>query len=81
MTNVVMTIEDRQGYSPSQAVEHAGQAMTLGTLLALVEEAIEEHGEDAAVVTDNGDRYGARFGVVDTYRDTFVVIDEDEEEW
>ncbi len=30
--------------------------------------------------TDNGDEYGARFGVVDTYRDTFTMAFFEDEE-
>lgn len=77
---LVLAIEDNQGYSPSQAVQRAGQAMTLGTLLQLAEQAVEEFGEDALVVTDNGDRYGARYGVLDTYRDTFVPAATEDDE-
>lgn len=77
---LVLAIEDNQGYSPRQAVQRAGQAMTLGELLLLVEQAVDAYGEDAVLVTDNGDRYGARYGVIDTYRDTFVpATDEDDE--
>lgn len=79
-TILLLAVEDRQGYTPTQAVERASEAMTLATLQQLVEDAIAQYGEDAVVVTDNGDRYGARFGVVDTYRDTLIPAEADEDE-
>lgn len=79
-TVLLLAVEDRQGYSPSQVVEHVRDVMTLDTLRMLVEDAIELYGEDAQIVTDNGDRYGARFGVLDTYRDTFIPAEADEDE-
>jgi len=80
-TILLLAVEDRQGYSPSQVVERVREVMTLATLRLLVEDAIEQYGEDAQIVTDNGDRYGARFGALSTYRDTFIPaeVDEDEE--
>ena len=78
-TILLLAVEDRQGYSPSQIVERV-DVMTLYTLRQLVEDAIELYGEDAQIVTDNGDRYGARFGVLDTYRDTFIPAEADEDE-
>lgn len=79
-TILILAVEDRQGYSPSQVVERGREVMTLDTLRQLVEDAIDQYGEDAQIVTDNGDRYGARFGALDTYRDTFIPAEADEDE-
>lgn len=73
---VIMAIADRQGYSPEQVTN----TMTLYDLHRAIEQAMEEFGEDALVVTDNGDRYGATFGGVDSYRDLFTAAREDEDE-
>ena len=79
-TILLLAVEDRQGYSPTQAIERGGrEVMTLATLLLLVEDAIEAYGEDAQIVTDNGDRYGARYGFLDIYRDTFVPAEQEDE--
>lgn len=55
---VLIGVNDNQGYSPDQI----DTQVTLGALLASVQEAIEEYGEDAKVVVANGQRYGAGFG-------------------
>lgn len=74
----VLATDDRQGYSARQAADRT-RTLTLGELASLIEDALEVFGEDALVITDNGDNYGARFGVLDVYRDTLVAADEDEE--
>lgn len=57
-----------QGYGPDQV-----KGMTLRDLLTAVQEAIDEHGEDAEIVTkDNGNRYGANWGTLDSYGDLFT---------
>lgn len=68
ITTVILAVSDGQGYSADQVRD----TMTLGDLFRAVEEAMELYGEDARIVTDNGDRYGATFGGIDTYRDTFT---------
>jgi len=73
---VLMSIAERQGYSPQQVTN----TMTLFDLREALEEAIERFGEDAVNVTDNGDRYGARFGGVDSRADLFASQDDDEDE-
>lgn len=73
---VHMSIAERQGYSAQQVTN----TMTLRDLREALEEAIEAYGEDAVIVTDNGDRYGARFGGVDSYADLFSQPERDEDE-
>lgn len=75
---VILAVNDGQGYSADQVRD----TMTLYDLKRAIEEAIEIYGEDARIVTDNGDRYGATFGGIDPYRDTFTPArpeDEDED--
>lgn len=55
---VLLGVNDNQGYAPDQIQTE----VTLASLLASVQEAIEEYGEDAKVVVANGQRYGAGFG-------------------
>ena len=74
---VILAISDCQGYSPRQVRD----TMTLYDLKRAIEDAMERYGEDALIVTDNGDRYGATFGGIDPYRDTFTSPDEGEEEY
>lgn len=70
---VLLRISDRQDYSPDQVTE----TMTLRDLHRAIEEAIDQFGPDAQVVTDNGDKYGATFGGIDPYADTFTPADAD----
>ena len=80
-TILLLAVEDRQGYTPSQVVKSGrGDVMTLATLRQLVEDAIVLYGDDARIVTDNGDKYGARFGILDNYADTFIPAEADEDE-
>lgn len=73
-TVLTLAIEDNLGYSPRQVAEDHG-TMTLYALHRLVTEAMEEYGEDALIVTDNGQRYGARYGTVDIFRDTLEPVE------
>ena len=59
-TRVTLPIDDNQGYGPEQI----DTIVTLRDMLEGIQEAIEEFGEDAVVVLDNGQRYGARYGRV-----------------
>ena len=72
---VILAVADAQGYSPRQV----RNTMTLYDLQCALEDAIERFGPDARIVTDNGDRYGATFGGIDPYRDTFISADRCEE--
>ena len=72
-TRILLAINDNTAYSASDVTE----TMTLRELIDALEEATEDHGEDALVVLDNGQRYGARYGAVDQWR---VVVRADEED-
>ena len=78
---VILAVNDGQGYSANQVRD----TMTLYDLHRAIEEAMEIYGEDARIVTDNGDRYGATFGGIDPYRDTFTAAftedDDDDDDW
>ena len=72
---VILAVNDGQGYSADQVRD----TMTLYDLHRAIEEAMELYGEDARIVTNNGG-YGATFGGIDPYRDTFTPArDEDED--
>jgi hypothetical protein len=72
---VLLNHEGNLGYGPDQV-----QGMTLGDLLAAVEEAVTEWGEDAEVVLQQtNNRYGACFGHLNRW-DTFAYPDADEDE-
>jgi hypothetical protein len=73
---VILKVTDRQGYSPDQVTS----TMTLRDLHRAIEQAIEDFGPDVLIVTDNGDRYGATFGGIDPYADTFTAVEQDEAE-
>lgn len=70
---VILKVKDRQGYSPEQVT----QTMALHDLHRAIEQAIEDFGPDTLIVTDNGDRYGATFGGIDPYADTFTADSDD----
>ncbi|WP_109210591.1 MULTISPECIES: hypothetical protein [Microbacterium] len=74
---VLLAVESNRGYAPDQITD----SMTLRDLLNAVEQAIEEYGEDAMVVThDGGNRYGANYGAISIYADTFTAVETDEDE-
>jgi len=52
----------------------------VGELLEALQAAAEEHGYDARLVLDDGQRYGANYGGVSTMRDLLVQVEADEEE-
>lgn len=61
MKKVVLSVVNNRGYAADQVETQ----MTLGELLAVVEDAITEHGEDAIIVTkDEGNHYGAQWGAL-----------------
>lgn len=72
---VILKVTDRQGYSPDQVT----QTMSLYDLQRAIEQAIEDFGGDALIITDNGDRYGATFGGVDPWAETFTSVEQAEE--
>lgn len=73
---VILNISDNEGYSPDQIDD----TITLGDLVAALEEAIEQYGEDARVILNNGQRYGAKYGSIRPYSNLFEREDEDEDE-
>lgn len=79
-TIVTLPIDDNQGYSADQVETN----VTLQDMLEALQEAIEEHGEDAVVVLSNGQRYGAGFGAIRpafTGREWFQAADEDDSDF
>lgn len=76
MSTVTLAINGNQGYAADQ-VENT---MTLGDLLSAVKNAIEDFGPDTRVVThDGGNPYGANYGSIDPYEDTFTPLEDDED--
>lgn len=79
-TRVLLAIDDNQAYMPGDVET----TLTLGELIAALQEAASEHGEDAIVVLNNGQRYGASFGAFRTMDGEITDItaagaDDDEE--
>jgi hypothetical protein len=66
---LLLAIEDNQGYSPDDVRE----TLTLGDLIQALQEAAEQYGDDARLVLDNGQQYGAQYGGISTYRDLLVA--------
>lgn len=55
---VLISVDDNRGYNPEQVETE----VTLGELIAQLQEAAERFGDDAKVVLSNGQQYGAGFG-------------------
>ena len=71
---VVLAVDNNQGYAADQVETR----MTLGDLLATIEQAVADFGEDALVVTrDTGNRYGANWGRLDQWAEVADADDED----
>lgn len=79
MTTVQIHIIDNLGYGPEQVKT----SVTLGGILEAIEDAIAEFGEDARVVLNNGQRYGATFGAFETegYLREPKITEADEEDF
>lgn len=77
-TQVILGVSANEGYAPEQIKSK----VTLQDLLEAVEEAIENFGEDAQIVLDNGQIYGARYGCIVTNfgEIEFEEVEDDEEE-
>lgn len=74
---VLLAVDNNRGYAPDQITD----SMTLRDLLNAVEQAIADFGEDAMVVTlDGGNRYGANFGAISIYADTFTAVETEGED-
>jgi hypothetical protein len=76
MSTVLLNISDNEGYAPDQI----GTSITLTDLLAAVEQAIADHGDDAKVVLSNGQKYGAGFGSISPWADVFTLPNEEDGE-
>ena len=63
-TILTLPIDDNRGYSAEAVAEETRTQVTLQELLEAIQDAIREHGADSVVVLDNGQRYGAQFGVI-----------------
>lgn len=72
---VILRIQPHTGYAPNQVTE----SITLRGLADAVAVAIDDFGEDAMIVLDDGNRYGATFGLLSPWEDLFVEVDDDEE--
>lgn len=72
--HIIMNVSTNRGYAADQVIN---ETITLGDLLARVEEAVAEFGEDVKVVLHNGDNYGASFGVLTPWVNTFEEEEED----
>lgn len=73
---IILPINSNQGYSPEQVMN---ESITLGDLLAAVQEAIETHGAETKIVLSNGQRYGAGYGNISQWQDIFEEPEEDED--
>lgn len=76
---LTLNINAARGYSADQIIKDGG-ALTLADLLEAVQDAIEQYGEDAMVVTKDPDnvRYGAGYGMVIGH-EMFAAVDEEGE--
>jgi hypothetical protein len=74
---VLINISDNQGYEPDQI----DTPITLAAMLESIQEAIEEFGDDAKVVLNNGQRYGASYGAfVQGYGSSLEITDAHQDE-
>jgi hypothetical protein len=80
MTNeanrIVIAIDDNTGYSPDSVTS----TLTISDFILALQEAESEYGPDAFIVLDNGQRYGARFGGLNKYRDLITGPNNEEDE-
>ena len=74
---VILSISNNEGYAADQVRD----SMTLVDLRRAIDEAIENFGPDAMIVTEEtGNMRGARFGSISTYEDTFSAVEGDEDD-
>lgn len=74
--HILMNVSTNRGYSADQVLK---DSITLGDLLQRVQEAVDNFGEDVKVVLHNGDSYGAAYGVLTEWVDTFEEEKEEED--
>lgn len=67
---VILGTDNSLGYAPDQI----STAVTLADLLEAVQNAIEDFGDDAVVITMDNARYGANFGALQTINGTEIQI-------
>lgn len=76
-TTILLSVQPNEGYSPDQ-IQHR---LSLAELLEAVEYAISEYGDDAEIVLDNGQRYGAQYGyIAGRVEDLFVEADDSDDD-
>ena len=74
---LLLSIQPNEGYSPDQVERR----MTLAELQEAIEYAIDEYGDDAEIVLDNGQRYGAQYGyIAGRVDDLFCEADNDDDD-
>ena len=72
-----MSVTPNAGYSPDQAMN--SNPLTLGELKEAIEDAILEFGENAILVLDNGQDWGARWGKINKHFGEIEILEYDEE--
>lgn len=74
-TTLLLNVRPNEGYAPDQIELR----MTLAELQEAIEYAIDEYGDDAEIVLDNGQRYGAQYGyIAGCVDDLFCEADDDD---
>jgi len=76
--HIIFNVSTNRGYSADQVLN---ETITLADLLAAVEQAIADHGEDKKVVLHNGDNYGAAYGVLTPWVNLFEQEEVEEEDF
>lgn len=77
-TTLLLDVQPNAGYSPEQVERR----MTLAELMEAIEYAIDEYGDDAEVVLNNGQRYGAQFGyIAGRVDDLFYEADDNDDDF
>lgn len=76
-SHIIMNVSTNRGYAADQVIN---ETITLGELLARVQEAVDNFGEDTKVVLHNGDNYGASYGVLTEWVNTFEQEEEEEDD-
>ena len=75
--HIILAVSNNEGYSADQV----GSTMTLRALRDAIDEALREVDEETPIVTkDENNSYGARYGAISIYADTFTVEDDEDED-
>lgn len=67
---ITLNIHSNAGYSADQVVD---RTITLQDLLEAVQQAVEDHGEDAKIILNEGQTYGANFGYLSPFEELFTT--------